>query len=257
MEALDLHTSTNTSGINASHIDQNWEDIEAFSIAVVSALTTGAVVMTSISIEDGLFKVTLSNGNSMTTPMPGIMPSIKGQRVEGIEYTRGDFVTDDGTAYVVIADHVAAENVEDDIDTGNVMLFVAKGAAGDNGAPARPRVERFDALGTVTGGSRIIGQHVMPWACRMSAEFPVLAALTSPINPGASSFFVLFKKVSPAGVVTDIGQIEFLPGQPGATAALAHSFAAGDGLQILQAGGSSSTGGANMTLTVCLSELIV
>lgn len=105
------------------------------------------------------------------------------------------------------------------------------------------------ALGTVTGGARIVGAYICPRACRLSALEPVAGALMTPVSFGAVALTVDIKKVTSAGVTTTLGTLTFNPLTPAALVAIDEDFDQYDALLIYQSNGATSTGGANLAIT--------
>ena len=86
----------------------------------------------------------------------------------------------------------------------------------------------------------------------LSPLTPVAVALINPVQAGAASFQIVLRKVTSTGQVTDLGTFTFGPGVAAQVLPITASFNAHDALAVYQVGGTTSTGGANITLTAAL-----
>jgi hypothetical protein len=114
-------------------------------------------------------------------------------------------------------------------------------------------IQRFEALGSVWNeGEKVIGQFVVPYACRLSSQHPVLAAMPTPIafGVGASPLDILIRRVQPNGTVGTLETLTFNPGNPAATVAINQDLNAGDGIQLIQIDGNDANGGESYTITM-------
>lgn len=265
IDDLVLMTLEDNPDIDSADIDANWKRTMAFAAAVKLAIEQGMVNIASASTEGGGLTFTMTNGVTIgPLEFSGLPIQPAGVWTEGSTYDRGDIVTHEGGSAMVAFAH-EAEDFEVDVLLGRLVVLAAPAAPSDGGGTdpgtgpvvgnARPMVQRFGALGPVSNvGEKLIDQFLVPYDCRLTSDYPILGAITTPIAGNASSLNVLIRKVSPTLGVSDLTTVTFAPGSLGAMKAVDANLAAGDGLQIIQIDGNSSTGGANWTITMCFAE---
>lgn len=115
-----------------------------------------------------------------------------------------------------------------------------------------PRQQVQDFVRQMTDlGSKRIPRAVQFALNGVAIESAILVGLGTPISGGASSFNVVFSKVNSGGT-TVLGTVTMAAGDIVKPLALAADLELGDVLAIAQVGGGSSTGGANLSISVPL-----
>lgn len=122
---------------------------------------------------------------------------MKGDWQTGLPYRFGDVTSHGGGSYAATINHESAADFQDELDAGYWQVLAAPGedTGGGGGGTVLDR-QRFEALGTVNGGSRVIGQYILTQACSLQAAHPIAAALGSGITAGGDPFDIVKKAQS-------------------------------------------------------------
>ena len=222
-------------------VDDNWDGVAAAITTIQTALLAGAVYLTAATTDDDGLTLTLSNGSTIgPIAFSGLPWRIMGPWLTGVDYRVGDLVQYPRGTLIVSAAHTS-DVLATDLGAGKLTVLFQ--------APAE--VQRFEALGAVTVGSRLIGTYIITRDCSLEAGTPILLGLATPISGGAGSFNVVLSKVNSGGT-TVLGSVTFAAGDVVKTLALDEDLELGDILGIAQVGGGSSTGGANLSISMPL-----
>jgi hypothetical protein len=229
----DLHTSDD--------IDDNWDGVAAAITTIQTALLAGAIYITAATTDDDGLTFTLSNGATIgPIAFSGLPWRIMGPWMTGVDYRVGDLVQYPRGTLIAASAHTSGV-LATDLGAGKLTVLFE--------APAE--VQRFEALGAVTVGSRLIGTYIITRDCCLEAATPILLGLATPISGGGSSFNIVVSKVNSGGT-TVLGSVTFAAGDVVKPLALDEDLELGDILGIAQVGGGSSTGGANLSISMPL-----
>lgn len=222
-------------------VDDNWDGVAAAINTLQIAAAAGAVYITGASTDDDGLTFTLSNGSTIgPIAFSGLPWRIMGPWLTGVDYRVGDLVQYSRGTLIVAAAHTSGV-LATDLAAGKLTVLFA--------APAE--VQRFEALGSVTVGSRLIGTYIVTRDCSLESGSPILLGLATPISGGGSSFNIVLSKVNSGGT-TVLGTVTFAAGDVVKPLALDEDLELGDVLGIAQVGGGSSTGGANLSISMPL-----
>lgn len=208
MDALILRKLTGPTGnpsLNDEDIDLNWTQIEEKVAELIAALELGAVYIVSASSAGGALTFTMSNGATIgPIPFSGLPFRVLGAWVTEAAYELGDFIINADSWGIARHAFVGGDTYAADVAAGHIAALPLMGGT------ARPMIQRFEALGSVTNtGEKLVGQFVVPYNCAFLTASPILGAITTPISSGGASMDIKIRRVTPAGVSTSSASSRF------------------------------------------------
>lgn len=248
MDDLNLHDST-TPGLDATKIDENWAAIQERVNYLLAAAAGGAVYITSMDVDsEGRLSFGLSNATTIgPVQLPRAPIALQGPWATATAYIAADIVSKNGGSYICVVPH-ESDDFDTDLAAGKWQVL-AEGAAA-----SAVDYQCFSVPGAANVAARWIGMYAVPRACELKAIDPITLACLSP-NSG-SNLVVTVKKITSAGVITDLGTLTLTSGNVADVLPVDATFDQYDIIALYQSASTGSTGAGNLTSSLVLHPVL-